>query len=603
MQTPLVRALPWIARMVARQCGVEVRFDRRATTASINAQKQITLPEVPAGDAQSSALALGYIVHEAFHGKYSDFVVLHLTKSMTEESFLGVFEDERIERLGMTGFPGAKLYLLEAWKIMYERGSVRRPTGDPVAPALDVFTYALAHCRASCLGLEVAKHDLPIAKRVVEERFGVPMTERLTNIFNAVPACISTAAALELARQTMQCLFEATGEAQEAEKPPAGHQPPELPSQTPQTPQQGAQGTPPTDDADATGASVGGEGAGTSEGTEPASGQTAAEGTSVPGDTDASARECGAVPQWTESQEFIDQVTADLAGVEGDAGEHLKQQLREAIKETQASGSYGSSLMLGAAQLVEPQTDQYSAGQGAELLASSAAATSALQSEIRHLLVSLTDEETRFAPRGRIKPTRLWKLRTGIQNVFEQTEEGLELDTAVTVLLDVSKSMDGQKLRLAARSTMAIAMAIDGLASIRTSVCAFPGRTDQHVDRLKRFGESAQRASGRFAAVRATGSTPLAQALYAVGPDLLEQAAGGHLLIVVTDGKADCVARARLALNELEAEGIDVVGIGIGCDVSDLFDRSASIGDIRDLSSKLFEVLNERFKAYAALAA
>lgn len=652
MNNPLARALPWVARMVARQCGIEVRFDPRATTASINANRVITLPSVPAGDHKSAALALGYIVHEAFHAKFSDFEVLDEARSSIERDLMGVYEDARIEATGMRGYPGAKMYLAQAWQIIYERGGADRPTGQATTPVKEVFTYALAHCRDKVLNLDPAKQDVPLARQAVVQRLGEDVARRFDQIFGRAPACTSTWQALLLARETLQCLFEATGERIPQDPPKdekqgaSGHANPSPQGQEGQRRQQGQQGQegqqgqqaqPASSSGDAA-AQMGGAGVpepGTGDPAEQCAPQGAEEpctgdagssggatqatqgsdaiapgdttGPTPPGDSVGDTSPAGKpVPSWQEDPVFCDAVKADLEHVVGDVGGTMAGHLAQAIVEAAGGRGRGraEATMLHAAELVDPEDHEQSSAHAAELLARTSASTSALRATIRHLLVSMTDEETRFAPRGRLKPTRLWRLRAGTQNVFEHTTEAIEVDTAITVLLDVSQSMKGQKLQVATEAMMAVSLAIDGVAGISTSVCAFPGRTSQHVTRLKRFGESAQRASARLAGVRAHGSTPLAEALYAVGGELVQQTASGHMLIVVTDGEPnDPLAASEIALNELEQNGVDIVGVGIACDVSHLFARSISIHDQRELAPKLFDVLSERFKTYAAAAA
>ena len=61
--------------MIAQQCKVEVRFDPKASTAYITAQREIVLPAVPANDPKATALTLGFLVHEAAHARFTDFEV------------------------------------------------------------------------------------------------------------------------------------------------------------------------------------------------------------------------------------------------------------------------------------------------------------------------------------------------------------------------------------------------------------------------------------------------------------------------------------------------------------------------------------------------
>lgn len=126
------RALPWLARMIAQQCKVEVRFDPKASTAYITPQRVIVLPAVPANDPKATALTLGFLVHEAAHARFTDFDVGQ-DAPQAQEALHQMIEDLRIERLIQSVLPGAANYLIDAWDLLYQEGKVARPGDAPGA--------------------------------------------------------------------------------------------------------------------------------------------------------------------------------------------------------------------------------------------------------------------------------------------------------------------------------------------------------------------------------------------------------------------------------------------------------------------------------------
>lgn len=255
---------------------------------------------------------------------------------------------------------------------------------------------------------------------------------------------------------------------------------------------------------------------------------------------------------------------------------------------------------------VEPRTAVHdSRTDGAELQQRARAATTALAAQIRHLLRSLTQSNDTLGRTGRPVPTELWRLRTGNANVFEIEEDGVDPDTAVMLLLDVSGSVRGAQLALIQMTAMAVTDALEGAHGVKTAVYAFPGANGdgRKVDQIKALDERAQSANSAIASLRADGGTPLAEALYAVGPELAASTHAGKVLFVVTDGKPDDEQAAREALLAAKAQGIDVIGIGVRADVVPLFDRGLRIEDIGQLPRTLFAVLSERLEEQVRLAA
>jgi uncharacterized protein YegL len=365
---------------------------------------------------------------------------------------------------------------------------------------------------------------------------------------------------------------------------------------------------PPTDASAADGDEVPGDQAQPEQGSEGDDTGAAADDTVEAGD-EAGDVEHGNTPPYDEkAMAQADACAQQLGDLLGQAVPDMLQDVLLAYAVEQAEdrkqGKRARVLVAGAS--VEPRTAVHdSRTDGAELQRRARAATTALAAQIRHLLRSLTQSKDTLGRTGRPVPTELWRLRTGNANVFEIEEEGVDPDTAVMLLLDVSGSVRGAQLALIQMTAMAVTDALEGAHGVKTAVYAFPGANGdgRRVDQIKALDERAQSANGAIASLRADGGTPLAEALYAVGPELAASTHAGKVLFVVTDGKPDDEQAAREALLAAKAQGIDVIGIGVRADVVPLFERGLRIEDIGELPRTLFAVLSERLEEQIRLAA
>lgn len=365
---------------------------------------------------------------------------------------------------------------------------------------------------------------------------------------------------------------------------------------------------PPTDASAADGDEVPGDQAQPEQGSEGDDTGAAADDTVEAGD-EAGDVEHGNTPPYDEqAMAQADACAQQLGDLLGQAVPDMLQDVLLAYAVEQAEdrkqGKRARVPVAGAS--VEPRTAVHdSRTDGAELQRRARAATTALAAQIRHLLRSLTQSKDTLARTGRPVPTELWRLRTGNANVFEIEEEGVDPDTAVMLLLDVSGSVRGAQLALIQMTAMAVTDALEGAHGVKTAVYAFPGANGdgRRVDQIKALDERAQSANSAIASLRADGGTPLAEALYAVGPELAASTHAGKVLFVVTDGKPDDEQAAREALLAAKAQGIDVIGIGVRADVVPLFERGLRIEDIGELPRTLFAVLSERLEEQIRLAA
>jgi cobaltochelatase CobT len=219
------------------------------------------------------------------------------------------------------------------------------------------------------------------------------------------------------------------------------------------------------------------------------------------------------------------------------------------------------------------------------------------------------------------------RLLNGAENVFDRRYEVDGESVAVSLLIDRSGSMGGQKMEQAAIAALLIGETAQN-AGAKLEVVAF----DSHYDAVtqgalsqtmmdetqsygeingggkwllappsavyvcKSFAQSIGHLRRMFTTMRrmANGGTHDASALEWAGKRLLKVDANRKIVFVIADGIGDQTAVFRHVVNGLEQKGVIVIGIGIGCNpkkFSERFTYSVAINDVNDLCAKAFGLL------------
>ena len=184
---------------------------------------------------------------------------------------------------------------------------------------------------------------------------------------------------------------------------------------------------------------------------------------------------------------------------------------------------------------------------------------------------------------------------------FVRQDERPAPNTAFALLLDRSGSMRMQ-LILAGQAVLSILLALDTLPGVASWAAAFPGSAEDRILPLKSFEERATRIAGRFTGLYATGGTPLANALWRAGCELVRRPEPRRLIVVATDGQPSHPDGVNDILTRCRASGIEVVGLGIGQSldqVQTVFGvwHAVSIATIEALAPALFAVLERQLLA------
>ncbi len=177
--------------------------------------------------------------------------------------------------------------------------------------------------------------------------------------------------------------------------------------------------------------------------------------------------------------------------------------------------------------------------------------------------------------------------------VFVRESEGIDLNAAVSVLIDRSGSMQSE-IQQAAYAAMATMLAFD-VPGIETQVSVFPTcfGGEEGVGIIKRWQEAPRDLASRIASLTTDGGTPMAEAMLWAAADLVRREETLRIIVVVTDGQPNNLESAKDVVSRARADSIAVVGLGIGVDPSGVFGEkySAALSDINQLSGAMVKLI------------
>ena len=229
---------------------------------------------------------------------------------------------------------------------------------------------------------------------------------------------------------------------------------------------------------------------------------------------------------------------------------------------------------------------------------------------------------------GRLDTRRLTSAYQAKSNVFKLREDRKEMDTALTILIDLSGSMTRRRAPIAEKVAIAIAEAVD-----RTGVCyevlGFNNRSHLKMDAasekrymdgdldlyqyrcepldmyvFKDFNERLFEAKGAMGCIAdmAGGNNSDGDALIYAYQRLKQRIEKRKIFITMSDGQPACAAPGydrlnqytRDAVNIIEKDGVDVIGIGIQSDaVSQFYPKWIEVHDLKDLEGAVMDKLGQ----------
>ncbi|MBP1153077.1 nitric oxide reductase activation protein [Methylocaldum sp. RMAD-M] len=568
----LNNAFPIVAAALGDKLGVKVRVGGQdaGTDGDI-----IRVPAYDGDDPDYQDVAWGYLAHEAGHVRYTAFDYFAQAASLPiRKAILNVLEDVRIERRLAERYPGTRLTIEKTVRTLIDTGDYAVPPPE-AHPAAVLQSFLLFHLRTRELGQTALSDLADTAERLLEDRFPTGAVTRLFGLLSEVPALSGTRECLSLTDRILRMIEE------------------EVENEEQRSASGGRNGA-----GDPTGTAQADPTAGDSDDRAPTDVPNGPADAAPEGDPhaaiDGGRASPASVPPDGAADDPARVLRAVLSAGAGDVARDLFECAREALSLTASE----------TASLVFPTADEPPSrpkdGQG--LLDKTVRESSRIRATLQGLVQASRLNRPALKASGRkVSGNRLHRLATGDARVFERRSPQPAPNTAVHVLLDRSPSMEhtvvheqkpvGRRIDIAWEACVALVLALEGIPGVNPAVTAFPGHQGR-ADSVYRVMDHAQRVRQRAPhfGFDTDGGTPLAQGLWYAASRLLACREPRKLILALTDGEPDCLEATRDILARCAASGIEVVGIGLGIEVSHLFECSISIMQLHELRARLFEL-------------
>lgn len=561
-------ALPIAGAYFTKQFGGKIVISDTAPTASCAADGTVTIPNT------SNKAVWGYAKHEWFHSLWSDFDVLkQIGSNPLRFGLFMAFEDSRIERLGMSKWPGTRHSLKETVEYVREIGGFVAVT-DKDHPAMVLQAKTLYWLRANLLNQPLADLEAG-ADKAMRVLYPMGVNTRLALLLRKAVGLSTSQDSLNLADKILVMLQEeeekerdkqqqaqAQGDSGDGDADTGN-------SDQDSNRQADDQGSLPSSDSDSESDSQDGQGTGSAE-------KSAQQGAS----DSASGGQAGAIAQ-------------ALSAGDGDVMQDPHEMLRERLFE-EADANPSDPLR----DVPTPIMARGNPSDGRALMAQAARTSNQVARALANLVESHRERKESLSWRGsKLDTKHLVRVRTGVREVFVRTEDREEAFTSVHLLCDLSGSMGGYNEVVAREATMALALALEAIEGVETAVTYFLDDESTPIRTVVGFGDSARRNSARFA-LDAEGGTPMAEAMWYAAWTFADRLENRKILMVVTDGEPNDHEAVDYISNVLKNDDVEIIGIGIGTkSVRRLFPNSIVINSVDELKTALFGVMADRLTA------
>jgi cobaltochelatase CobT len=557
---PSNRALAMLASIIGRRHGIEVVFDAGVQTAATDGKK-IFLPLISdLGNDDHVALIEGLLDHEAMHVRFTDFSVKLGTYGPIVATLTNLFEDVWGEREQAVVYPGCARNIRKSMQVMIEMGLYKGPDADisNEAPASILVNWLINGLLARWYGLDELQVFTAQYRVHVDAVLGKDLADEIWTIACKVDGISSTKESQKLALSIVNLLKKKAKEQSEQGQPQQGQ-----PQQG--QPQQGQpqQGQP----------QQGHSQQGQSEQGQPQQGQSAQ---GQPSDA----------PSSPSALESILSATADQIAA-GDMGTRICAALASEKKGGRASnidpaelavemsGSAGGQMIrLRPRQKVDTVLDERSRLRQEAAFTASRPIAVRLGNRLEDVLQARTDSVVLHKRSGRkLSSRRTPGIALGKLDVFRNEEEGLELDTAVSLLVDASGSMsdnfegyrtgatdEGSRIVSALAVSIAASLALDK-HSIPFEVACF----GEFFVPQKSFDEPFRTLKTTYLA-EYLGGTLTGCAVAKATTSLLSRPESRKVLVVITDGDPDNERTSAAMINECRMLGVEIALVFIGND-------------------------------------
>ena len=599
---PSNRALAMLASIIGRRHGIEVVFDAGVQTAATDGKK-IFLPLISdLGNDDHVALIEGLLDHEAMHVRFTDFSVKLGTYGPIVATLTNLFEDVWGEREQAVVYPGCARNIRKSMQVMIEMGLYKGPDADisNEAPASTLVNWLINGLLARWYGLDELQVFTAQYRVHVDAVLGKDLADEIWTIACKVDGISSTKESQKLALSIVNLLKKKAKEQPEQGQPQQGQ-----PQQGQPQRGQSEQGQSEQGQSEQGQSEQGQSEQGQSEQGQPQQGQSAQ---GQPSDA----------PSSPSALESILSATADQIAA-GDMGTRICAALASEKKGGRASnidaadlavemsGSAGGQLIkLRQRQKVDTVLDERSRLRQEAAFTASRPIAVRLGNRLEDVLQARTDSVVLHKRSGRkLSSRRTPGIALGKLDVFRNEEEGLELDTAVSLLVDASGSMsdnfegyrtgatdEGSRIVSALAVSIAASLALDK-HSIPFEVACF----GEFFVPQKSFGEPFRTLKTTYLA-EYLGGTLTGCAVAKATTSLLSRPESRKVLVVITDGDPDNERTSAAMINECRMLGVEIALVFIGNDgvffedmLKKLDFKVSRATDVSNLAKQFFEAV------------
>jgi cobalamin biosynthesis protein CobT len=209
-----------------------------------------------------------------------------------------------------------------------------------------------------------------------------------------------------------------------------------------------------------------------------------------------------------------------------------------------------------------------------------------LRYEVKRLFENSGTESFQMHRRaGSLNVHALPTVAMGNTDVFKRRQDVEGVDSAVTVLLDISGSMffDGV-IDSAIKTSLALLETLEK-AQVKTCLMTFGDRASVQ----KGFDVPVKRILADMNRLCDGGGTADYDALRVAHGALYRRSEGRKVVFVITDGESNGARALREQIASGEALGITTIAIGICANVSKVYPKSITINDVDELGSVSFK--------------
>ncbi|RSE57661.1 VWA domain-containing protein [Alcaligenes faecalis] len=594
-RSTIYNALPIVAAAYGEQFGVNVQI---GSDMAHTDGKSIVVPNVPA-DYPNMDVVWGYLTHEAAHVRLTDFDVI--PSSELHHHLTNTLEDCRIERWMIQEYPGTIHTLDAVANYMAEKGQYGDPTSENL-PSEVLGAYCLYWLQGYGVGQTVLQAKADRAGKVLSAMLPAGVVLKLEVMLRHAVNLQSTQEASDLAASIISMLEEEQQKAQNS------------PSASLQDSQQGQQADQQQcgsgDDASSEGHVQ--NQSSDSDSDQGQDGQQNTQSGSNAGDESSDTRADGQSGQQANGRASAQQGA-------GSAGQDKADALRQILRanQDQLPEAAQSALKRELGDAAHAQGDMsYQTIRQAETLPASASGNDLLSSvkansnRIRQQLFGLVQAQNRSARQTvrtgkRFDHNRIARVVSGDSRVFVRSKQKRNPNTAVHLLVDSSSSMNrscgvGQTMMDVARDgALALALSLEAITGVNPAVTFFGGSGNRKLFSAVKHGQRVLANAGRFIKA-ASGTTPMAEALWYAAYEMTKVHEERKLIIIVTDGEPSSPAAVQAITNLCERSDVEIIGIGIGTKaVTKFFQRCIVINDATELRGTLFGLMEQSLKVAA----